>query len=269
MTQQKQLQRLNAEALARLGLHRDPFVDEPGERAFVFSDAAHKTQINVSLHMLQASDRFLVVRGGDGVGKTAFLEGLAMRKTPGLHFVRLEGNNDADFEGLVRQFLVQAGLVALEDDVTPGFAVAKLAEAVRAGERPVLLLDEAQALSDDVIADVIALRTETVAAGTPFGLVMAVEPSFDARLQAIREQAPGADQLHVIHLYPFSEKQAVDYIQQRVATSDVCSSKRKSERSWRAAAAYRRSSTRRRIRRSCRKRQKEWLVLARAEASGD
>lgn len=218
MAQQNPASSLPADALARLGLNRQPFSDGE-EFVFIFSDAAHKTQINVALHMLQASDRLLVVRGDPGIGKTAFLEGLAQKKTPGLRFCRVTATPELDFDELLYTFMSAVELADPGEELSFGLAAAKLSEAARNGQRPVLLLDSAQLLDHEARARLLSLRQETLADGDAFGLVLAVEPEFDPELEALRESLGGAEQLHIINLYPFSEKQTLDYLTQRLVTA--------------------------------------------------
>lgn len=209
-------QSLSLAVCATLGLHRDPFADQD-DLGFVFADAAHKTQINVALQLLQASERLLIVRGEYGIGKSAFLLGLGQRRTEGLRFSHIAATADATLEQLLAQFLSEVELVRADEAFSVPLAAARLTDSARSGERAVLLLDDAGKLDDEVIARLLSLRADTVADGAPFGLVLAVEPGFDARLEELKAGTLSSEQLHVINLYPYSEKQSADYLTQRLA----------------------------------------------------
>jgi DamX protein len=207
---------LAPEAIARLGLARDPFA-ENDQMGFVFADAAHKTQINVALQLLQASDRLLIVRGEAGIGKTAFLQGLSHRRTAGLKFCRMAAEAGMAFEELLGRFLREAGLVREDEQLSVRLAAARLADASRMGERAVLMLDDAHKADDVLLERLLSLRADTIGEGAPFGLVLSVEPGFDGRLESFRQNVENATQLHIINLYPYSEKQTLDYLAQRLA----------------------------------------------------
>jgi len=218
MAQQTTSRPLSPDTLSRLGLLSQPFV-EPDEPGFVFSDAAHRTQLNVALQLLQASDRVLVIRGEPGMGKTAFLVGLTQKQGTGLRFCRVQCDERLEFEPLLRRLLTECGLASADEEPSVSDATARLTASARAGARPVLLLDDAHHLADATLARLLSLRAATVAEAAQFGLVLAVEPAFAARLENLKNGALSADQLHSINLFPFSEKQTADYVAQHLAAA--------------------------------------------------
>jgi len=221
MAAQSNIPALSADTLAHLGLLSQPF-HEPDEASFAFFDAAHRTQLNVALQLLQAGDRMVVVRGEPGVGKSAFLTGLSLRTTPGLRFCKITGSAELTFEQLLQRLLHDCGLMAGEE--LPGVekAAALLVDAVRAGTRPVLLIDCAQRLTDATLNRLLALRAATAAEDAPFGLALAVTSEFDARLEQLKHGPFAAQQLHTINLFPLTESQTADYvIHQLTAAGDT------------------------------------------------
>lgn len=207
---------LESDVLRTLGLSHSPFA-AVGEEAFSFCDAANKTQLNVALQLLQASDRLLVVRGDAGMGKSAFLRGLVTRDSPGSKFCLLTANPDLDFEELLGRFLRETELLGPDEAVSVTLAAAWLVDSTRAGQRPVLVIDDAHELNPEVLARIVSLRADTAAEGAPFGLVLGAEPSLDARIEELKKTVLSPEQLHTINLYPLSEKQTADYLGQQIA----------------------------------------------------
>src|SRR5690554_6146198 len=167
---------LQAADLDRLALSQAPFSTELGEARF--ADAAHKTQVNIALHMLQDSERVLVVTGEPGVGKSTFLFSLAARDTPDLAFVPLSGRELTSTSAICEQFLRGLG-VALEDRINASDFLKHLWEINDRGNRPTLLLDDADRLPAPVLQSLLQLWDKASADLAPFGLVLAVGNAFD------------------------------------------------------------------------------------------
>jgi DamX protein len=201
--------RLDATTLARLRLDRDPFAQEAC--GFIFSDAAHRTQTNIASQMLQHSDRLLLVRGEPGVGKSTFLAGLARRRVPGLALCHIHAEPALALPTLCGRLLEGLGEELPADfDIEGGAFLDRVWELTARGRRPVLLLDDAEQLSPAVLRQLVACWRKGVADGSPFGLVLAGEPRLDEQMAALGVKVP----VHVINLYPFSERQTLDYLTQ-------------------------------------------------------
>ncbi|RFA28517.1 hypothetical protein CAI21_11620 [Alkalilimnicola ehrlichii] len=81
---------------------------------------------------------------------------------------------------------------------------------------PLLLLDDVHRMSGTVLGNLLTLWHKAKGEGCPFGLVLAVERSLEGRLAKLAEQKLEPDALHIITLYPLTEKQTQDYIQQQL-----------------------------------------------------
>ena len=197
--------------MEQLGLGRSPFADGDGE-APVFADAAYKTQVNVAVQMLHASDRLLILRGEEGVGKSRFLVEMTASNVLELAMARVVATDTHSLGDICNRLLLGLGL-APETSGELRHMVGRLWEIGSNGRKPVLLLDNAQLLAPEVLAGLLQLWQLAGTEEKPFGLVLTVDHSFDARLEQLRRGLAAISEPHVINLYPLTEKQTAAYLQ--------------------------------------------------------
>lgn len=208
---------LSRRVLEKLGLDSQPFIDDPSEE-FEFEDSAHATQLNVVLHMLQTSDRLLIIRGDDGVGKSTLLKRLVSRDTGSLLFCRVNATADLDFSGLCQDCLSQIEASPPEPDQTMGdHLLAELRAALRGANRPVIVIDDADQLVGEALDELLRLRDRAQQFGEPFGLVLAGGSGLDERIESMRGASGITPDFQVVQLYPFTERQTGNYVEQRLA----------------------------------------------------
>lgn len=176
---------------------------------FQFTDLGRQTQLDIALHILQASDRVLVVRAAAGMGKSTFLRALQQRQPDGLQIALATAQPQADLQELL------AALAPTADIDTPPLEI--LRDVARAGLRPVLLVDDLDRLNRATLAELLALWVEARSEGLKFGLALAGSMAFDASIATTLEPS----QLHLITLQPFSEQQSIDYLTQRLDAAGI------------------------------------------------
>ena len=208
---------LSPAAMERLGFQRQPFADNDQG---LFEDAAHSTQINVVLNMLQASDRILLIRGEPGVGKSAFVDQLQAKETDGILYCRMGAANNLTLEQIARGCIQQFDLPdgpsedrgALLEHLNGQIRVE-----LRRGRRPVLIVDNAAELSVHTLEELFRFREDTMDSyGGQLGLILVDDERLDEHMDAIRQSRVAGQPMHTIKLYPFSERQASDYLDHRL-----------------------------------------------------
>lgn len=177
--------------------------------AFQFTDPGRQTQLDIALHILQASDRVLVVRAAAGMGKSTFLRALQQRQPDGLQIALATAQPQADLPELL------AALAPTAEIDAPPLEI--LRDVTRSGLRPVLLVDDLDRLNRATLTELLALWAEAREDGLWFGLALAGSMAFDAGIVAALEPS----QLHLITLQPFTEQQSIDYLTQRLDAAGI------------------------------------------------
>lgn len=200
---------LSPAQLQRLGLDAAPFDTIPTDGR-PFSDDAIDTQVNVALHILQHTDQVLLVHGEPGLGKTAFLELLRRAAGDELLLVCLTpGVNDPS--RAVYRTIAEAGGIDGEDESTAVSALLRLWEM---GQRPVLLLDDADHISREVVEALLHIHTTLGRRQTTPGLVLAASRDLVPTISS----AAGEEGLspHVVNLHALDEDQTRQYVRERL-----------------------------------------------------
>ncbi|HEX5514315.1 MAG TPA: AAA family ATPase [Gammaproteobacteria bacterium] len=207
--------------------HDDPLT--PGKVSSVqLINSVHRTQINIALQLLQTASQVVFVRGTEGVGKSAFLLGLLRQQPDGFRLNRVIAAGDTRLADLLAPFAATARLASVDP-------LEVLRSVARQGSRPVLLVDDADQLREDVLVEVSSLWSDARASGVPFGLVLAGSPDLDDLLATITPLH--ANRLHTINLHPFLERQTIDYLTRRLEAAGVLSMELLSEADMRAIHA--------------------------------
>lgn len=176
-----------------------------------FTDLGRQTQLDIALHILQASDRVLVVRAAAGMGKTTFLRALQQRQPDGLQIALATARPETSLHDLLTVLTPTADLDS------PPLEIVR--DVSRAGLRPVLLVDDLDRLGQKTLVQLLALWAEARSEGLRFGLALAGSMAIDDSLGT----ALKPNQLHLMTLQPFSEQQSIDYLTQRFDAAGILS----------------------------------------------
>jgi DamX protein len=207
--------------------HDDPLT--PGKAGSAqLINSVHRTQINIALQLLQTGNQVVFVRGTEGVGKSAFLLGLLRQQPDGFRLNRVIAAGDTRLADLLAPFAATARPASADP-------LEVLRSVARQGSRPVLLVDDADQLREDVLVEVSSLWSDARASGVPFGLVLAGSPDLDDLLATITPLH--ANRLHTINLHPFLERQTIDYLTRRLEAAGVLSMELLSEADMRTIHA--------------------------------
>jgi DamX protein len=204
---------LSIEALAGLGLHRQPFGPQPPD-AFLFSDPVLDMPMNVALQHLRSDPAPVLLRGERGIGKTTLLRRLRAAAGEDLHFCTIEGTSDLSMAAVDYCVRLQWQPRPSHGNPRQLGIDAYLAALVRDGLRPVLLIDDAHRLEADLLGKLLALHAQLLAANTPVGLVLAAEPRIETGLASCGPDA--LTPLVTLALRPFGREQLGAYLDHRM-----------------------------------------------------
>lgn len=208
---------LSTKTLVKFGLNRQPFMDK-GSHRYAFEDSAISTQLNVLINIIHGSDKIVMIKGENGIGKSSLLYKLAKTRHKGLTFCPIKATDKITIEGICKLALKQLEIQAPSSNASiPEFFAKRVAFRRRTEGKTVLLIDDADQLDSYTIDQLLLLRKLVAEDGVPaISIVFAGHPQLEQILTALPRINNHLSILHTIYLYPFSEKQTTDYINQRL-----------------------------------------------------
>ncbi len=208
---------LSTKTLVKFGLNRQPFMDK-GSNRYAFEDSAISTQLNVLINIIHGSDKIVMIKGENGIGKSSLLFKLAKTRHKGLTFCPIKATDKITIEGICKLALKQLEIQPPGSNASiPEFFAKRVAFRRRTEGKTVLLIDDADQLDSYTIDQLLLLRKLVAEDGVPaISIVFAGHPQLEQILTALPRINNHLSILHTIYLYPFSEKQTADYINQRL-----------------------------------------------------
>jgi general secretion pathway protein A len=204
------------------GLSGDPFSIAPDPR-FLFMSAAHREALAHLLFGLQGGGGFVLLSGDIGTGKTtvcrAFLEQLpsidphcrvAYVLNPRLNVTELLQTVCEEFGVSVRGSGLKAQVDALNADLLARHA---------AGGRSVLIIDEAQNLSRDVLEQLRLLTNLETAERKLLQIILIGQPELRDKLAQPRLEQLAQRIVARCHLGPLSREDSTRYLAHRLAVA--------------------------------------------------
>lgn len=205
------------------GLRAAPFGLTP-DTEFFFSRASHQAALNMLLLALRSGEGFLKVTGEIGLGKTTLCRRLlrALAEDGGATWTTAYLPNPAGTRGaLILMVAEELGCVPRsapqrEPDLLLGSIQQKLLKIAQTGARTVLVVDEAQALPDEVLEAVRLLTNLETERDKLLQLVLFGQPELDQRLARpqLRQLRQRIGFSH--RLQPLSRVQFLAYVEHRL-----------------------------------------------------
>ena len=204
------------EHLAFFSLARDPFRNDP-ELDLFFKGGAQREASRRLLRCLNQNKEFVLLTGATGVGKTLLLRSVYEELEPDQFEVALlVVSRGVEPEWLRMGIAAQLGVDGPAEERAAGMRelYERLTELGEAGTRAVVLIDEAQALTEASLAELRSLMNLEFEERKLLSFVL-VGPE---NLHAVLSREPGLlDRVEVqIALDPLSEADAVEYLQHRL-----------------------------------------------------
>jgi general secretion pathway protein A len=208
-----------------LGLREDPFHVSPDPR-FYFSTSAHESALVELLFGIETRQGFMVLTGEAGTGKTSLLNQI-------INWLHCRGRSSAY---IFHSHLEPIGLLRfiLNDFGVPCESRSKsvlvralhmwLQKRYAAGDLPVLIIDEAQALPVHTLDELRLLLNLENPRGKMLQIILSGQPELDEklRLPALRQLRQRV-MLHS-HLPLLSQKETAAYISSRLAVAGCADS---------------------------------------------
>lgn len=165
------------------GLRTAPFGLTP-DTDFFFAQASHQDALNMLLFALRSGEGFLKVTGEIGLGKTTLCRMLL--RSLGEGFVTAYIPNPAASRSALLLMVAEELGCAAASPREPEFVLRdiqrRLIEIAKTGQRTVLVVDEAQALSDEVLEAVRLLTNLETERDKLLQVVLFGQPELDQRL---------------------------------------------------------------------------------------
>ncbi|MGB7495735.1 MAG: AAA family ATPase [Candidatus Acidiferrum sp.] len=208
------------EIFRHFGLQRNPFHVSPDPQNF-YSTAAHDEALLQLVSRIQVRQGFMVLTGEAGTGKTTVLQYL-------LDWLRQFGYSTAyvfhpllPFTGLLQLILVEFGISCVSPCKKDQLLALKnwLIDRHRAGDCPVILVDEAQALKSRTLNELRRLLDFEIGGARLVQIVLAGQPRLEEKLN--RRKLSRLRERIMCHckLSPLTLTETSGYIATRLATT--------------------------------------------------
>jgi type II secretory pathway predicted ATPase ExeA len=193
-----------------------PFRLSP-DASYLYSSGPHDEARACMAAAVERPDGIVVITGDTGAGKTTVIEGFLAGLDAAVVVARLN-QTQVTAIGFLQGLLVQFGfspftMTRAEMLMTiSAFLTAQQA----AGRRVLLVVDEAQNLAADVLAEVARLSDADSGAGQPIAIVLAGQPALAELLESPAVAAVAARVRRRVRVAPLSTAEIDAYIQHRL-----------------------------------------------------
>lgn len=198
------------------GLSGAPFQTNPSPKLLFMSKAHRMGRIALEWSLEHEPSGFSLLIGATGTGKTSLIISLL---SPGHALVRIAyvSNPKLGFDGLLQNVARQLGVKAHTDRLEMFYAFDRYLDALAPRERVVVIVDEAQGLSDETLDDLRLFSNRELQCERRLHFVLAGQPGLLSRLStpALRQinERVGAR----ILLNPLEEAEGRAYVDYRLA----------------------------------------------------
>jgi type II secretory pathway predicted ATPase ExeA/LysM repeat protein len=197
------------------GLSGAPFQFTPSPKLLFMSKAHRETLAALEWGLLQEPSGFMLLIGETGTGKTTLIVSVLAQNYAHVRIAYVS-NPKLGFDGMSRDIARQFGISPAADRLAMFDAFDRYLAALPEGERAVVIVDEAQALTDDVLDELRLLSNRDTRVEKRLHFVFAGQPSLLTRLQA-----PGLRQVNGrigvrVLLNPLEAAEARNYVDYRL-----------------------------------------------------
>lgn len=197
------------------GLSGAPFQFNPSPKLLFMSKAHRETLAALEWGLLQEPSGFMLLIGETGTGKTTLIVSLLAQNYAHVRIAYVS-NPKLGFDGLLRDIARQFGIPPAADRLAVFEAFDRYLTALPEGDRAVVIVDEAQALSDELLDELRLLSNRDTRAEKRLHFVFVGQPSL-----AICLQAPGLRQVNGrigvrVLLNPLEAAEARGYVDYRL-----------------------------------------------------
>ena len=199
------------------GLIRQPFEMSP-DPSFLFLGEAHREGLATLVYAVNSGKGFVMLTGEVGTGKTTLLHALLSQVDSSTN-IALIFNPRLDTLGFFRMLFEELG-VGPPCDSKAEYLLALnqyLIQKLAANERVLLIIDEAQTLSAEMLEEVRLLSNLETPTSKLIQTILVGQPELQALLDQpeLRQLRQRIALRH--HLRPFNESEVREYVQERLA----------------------------------------------------
>jgi len=206
---------LEAMYYRHFGLSGVPFQFTLSPKLLFMSKAHRETLTALEWGLLQEPSGFMLLIGETGTGKTTLIVSLLAQNYAHVRIAYVS-NPKLGFDGLLRDIARQFGISTAADRLAMFEAFDRYLAALPEGERSVVIVDEAQAVTDDVLDELRLLSNRDASVEKRLHFVFAGQPSLLTRLQApALRQVNGRIGVRVL-LNPLEAAEARGYVDYRL-----------------------------------------------------
>ena len=198
------------------GLTLPPFDLTPDPR-FLFHSAKHREAINHLLYGIRERKGFVQLTGEVGAGKTTLCRAL-LEQLNGLFSTALILNPALDADGLMKAIATEFGLDARGHDRLETITLISefLLKQVQLGKETVLIIDEAQNLTEELLEQIRLLSNIETDDRKLLQIVLLGQPELRDRLNSHRLRQLRQRITVRYHLTPLTRDEVAQYIQHRL-----------------------------------------------------
>ncbi len=202
------------------GLKESPFRLTP-DTAFYYAYPDHQEALNVLNVALRMGEGFLKVTGEVGTGKTLLCRRLLNSLDDGFSTAYIPNPclTPASLRHALAEELGVKSYRNMSQEQVVGLINERLIEQVQAGQKVVVVLDEAQAMPDKTLEALRLLTNLETEKSKLLHVVLFGQPELDARLAQPHLRQLRQRITFSYHLHPMSEEGVVGYIDHRLRVS--------------------------------------------------
>ena len=203
--------------LDSLGLRENPFKNNTDPR-FFYADQNRAQILESTEHLIEYSSNLQVIIGASGLGKTHLLDTLASRTDNNWRIARITDAEQYDTLSLIQSILNSFGVLPDEGMELLESLETQLAEIIQLGFRPVLLIDDAQALSQDAIRFLLQLSQQKQNDEPYINIVLFATMEITEQLQGAELQ-DFRDVIHIATLANLNKESVSGYLRHKMAVA--------------------------------------------------
>lgn len=198
------------------GLNEEPFGVTPDPR-FLYMGPSHREALASLLHSIQTGRGFMTLIAEPGMGKTTIISEMLERTRTFVQSVFLF-QTQCTRQELLRYLLSDLGVQARSDDIVALHEQFSeiLVTNHRSGKKFVLVIDEAQNLTDDVLESVRLLSDFETQHEKLLQIILSGQPQLELRLSSPEHWQLRQRMSAMCHLQPLSVDEVLEYIETRL-----------------------------------------------------
>ena len=203
--------------LDSLGLKEHPFKNSTDQRYF-FSDQNRAQILESTEHLIEFSNNVQVIVGAAGVGKSHLLEALSNRIDNNWRIAKIKDAGQYDTLSLIQAILTSLDVVSDDEMDLLETLETQLAEIIQLGFKPVLFIDNADALSVDSIRFLLQLSQQEQNDEPYINIVLFATTQITEHLQD-PELRDFRDIIHIVTLANLDKEGVSGYLRHKMAVA--------------------------------------------------